>query len=507
MVFSKIPLVKRLFLSFFNIGDGLKRMKKNNSVFRNFIMNIILTMSSFIFPLIAFPYVSRILLPVGTGKVSFATSVVNYFLLIAQLGIPTYGIRACAKVRDNKKELNKTVQEILLISIIMCIISYVLFFGAIMFVPKFAEERKLLIATSTMILFTTIGVEWFFKALEMYSYITWRSIIFKVIALVAMLLLVKKQDDYIIYGAISIFASSASNVLNFIYLHKLVDLKVRFKLDIPKHMKPILVFFAMSCATTIYLNLDTIMLGFMKTDADVGYYNAAVKIKNMLVSIVTSLGTVLLPRVTYYLEKGEKEKFENLAIKAIQFVMFISLPMLVYFIVFARQGVLLLSGNEYENAILPMQIMMPTLFFIGLTNIMGIQILVPKGREDKVLISVIAGAIVDLILNAILIPKYAAAGAAFGTMVAEVVVFIVQYLIDKELFRILFHCTNPFKFILATGIGVVASVWVLKMNFNYFVCLVLGAICFGGVYLVSLFLLKESFLEEIKKIVKGKKKV
>lgn len=490
-----------------NIGDELKKMEKNNSVFRNFIMNIILTMSSFIFPLITFPYVSRILLPVGTGKVSFSTSVVNYFLLIAQLGIPTYGIRACAKVRDDKEKLNKTVQEILLISIIMCIISYVLFFSSILFIPKFAEERKLLIVTSTMILFTTIGVEWVFKALEMYSYITWRSIIFKVIALVAMFILVKKQEDYVIYGAISIFASSASNVLNFIYLHKLVDLKVHFKLDIHKHMKPILVFFAMSCATTIYLNLDTIMLGFMKTDADVGYYNAAVKIKNMLVSIVTSLGTVLLPRVTYYLEKGEKEKFKNLAIKAIQFVMFISLPMLVYFIVFARQGVLLLSGNEYENAILPMQIMMPTLFFIGLTNIMGIQILVPQGREDKVLISVIAGAIVDLILNAILIPKYAAAGAAFGTMVAEVVVFIVQYFIDKELFRTLFHYTNPFKFILATGIGVFASVWFLKMDFNYFICLVLGAICFGGAYLVSLILLKESFLKEIQKIVKGKNKV
>ena len=142
-------------------------------------MNVILTMSSFIFPLITFPYISRILLPVGTGKVSFATSVVNYFLLIAQLGIPTYGIRACAKVRDDKERLSKTVQEILLINFIMCIIAYVLFFCVLFLMPRFQEEKKLLLITSASILFTTLGVEWLFKALEMYSYITWRSIFFK----------------------------------------------------------------------------------------------------------------------------------------------------------------------------------------------------------------------------------------------------------------------------------------------------------------------------------------
>ena len=155
---------------------------KQHSVFYNFIMNVILTVSSFIFPLITFPYVSRILLPEGTGKVSFAASVVNYFLLLAQLGIPTYGIRACAKVRDNKEALNKTAQEIFVISIIMCIVSYVLFFIAVFSVPRLWQEKELMLVTSATILFTTIGVEWFFKAIELYSYITWRSITFKCIA-------------------------------------------------------------------------------------------------------------------------------------------------------------------------------------------------------------------------------------------------------------------------------------------------------------------------------------
>ena len=465
-------------------------------------MNVILTVSSFIFPLITFPYVSRILLPEGTGKVSFAASVVNYFLLLAQLGIPTYGIRACAKVRDNKEALNKTVQEIFVISIIMCIVSYVLFFIAVFSVPRLWQEKELMLVTSASILFTTLGVEWFFKAIELYSYITWRSITFKCISLGAMFLLVHEQQDYIIYGAVSIFASSASNILNFVYIQKFINLKKRCKLELRIHMKPILVFFAMSCATTVYLNMDTTMLGFIKTDTDVGYYNAAVKIKNMLVGIVTSLGAVLLPRVTVYLEKKEQKRFEDLSVKAIQFVLFSSIPMLVYFTLFAEPSMLLLSGKEYERAILPMQIMLPTLLFIGLTNIMGIQILVPMGKESKVLASVIAGAVVDLVLNMILIPRYSVSGAAIGTVTAEVIVFIYQYFSDRELFQRLFFKINPWKIILSTIASVCSSIWILKLNADLPVVLIMSCICFGGTYIMSLVILRERFILELFRIIK-----
>lgn len=471
--------------------------KEQKTILYNFIMNVILTMSSFIFPLITFPYISRILLPAGTGKVAFATSVVNYFLLIAQLGIPTYGIRACARVRDDKEKLSKTVREILLISFIMCIIAYFLFFCALLLIPRFQEEKKLLLITSATILFTTLGVEWLFKALEMYSYITWRSIFFKCIAIAAMFFCVKEQKDYVVYGAISIFASSASGILNFIYLPKLVDLNKRGGLEIKKHIKPILIFFAMSCATTVYLNLDTTMLGFMKTDVDVGYYNAAVKIKNMLVSIVTSLGAVLLPRVTAYLANGETEKFRKLSQRAISFVMFIAIPMLTYFIVFAKQGVFLLSGEEFEKSIIPMKVMMPTLLFIGLTNIMGIQILVPLGKESKVLASTTIGAIIDLGINFVLIPRYSVVGAAIGTVTAELTVFLYQYFSDKDLFKELFKNVTLWKYIVSSIIAIWVSAWVLKLGLGDFMTLLVSSLCSGIVYLISLWLLKDTFFLEV----------
>lgn len=274
--------------------------KKQKSLKLNFIMNAILTMSSFIFPLITFPYVSRILLPEGTGKVSFATSLISYFAMFAQLGIPTYGIRACAKVRDNKEELTRTAQELVIINLVMSIVSYAALAIALIFVPRLRAERTLYAIVSLTIIFNVIGMEWLYKALEQYTYITIRSIVFKFVALVAMFAFVHQKADYVVYGAITLIAASGSSVFNLINAHKFIGMRPVGKYHFKRHFKPIAVFFAMSCATTIYTHLDTVMLGFMKTDADVGYYNAAVKIKTILVSIVTSLGVVLLPSILLY---------------------------------------------------------------------------------------------------------------------------------------------------------------------------------------------------------------
>ena len=398
----------------------------------NFVMNIILTMSSFIFPLITFPYVSRVLSPSGIGKVSFATSLMSYFSMFAQLGIPVYGIRACAKVRDDREKLTRTAQELLLINLIMDVFSYIVLLGVLVFIPRLREDRFLYVIISSTIILTSIGMEWLYKALEQYTYITIRSIIFKIIALIAMFLLIHEKGDYVVYGIISIFAASASNVLNFINAHKYIGVRPVGNYDLRRHLKPIGVFFAMSCATTVYTNLDTVMLGFMVTDEDVGYYNAAVKIKNILVSIVTSLGTVLLPRASYYIEYGMTEEFKRIGKKALNFVFLIACPMTLYFILFAKEGIFFLSGSAYAEAIIPMQIIMPTLLFIGITNILGIQILVPMGNENIVLYSEIAGAFIDLAINAVLIPRFASAGAAFGTLIAELVVLIVQYIALKK---------------------------------------------------------------------------
>ena len=462
-------------------------------------MNAILSVSGFLFPLITFPYISRILLPDGTGRVNFATSLISYFTMLAMLGIPTYGIRACAQVRDDKLKLSRTAHELLFINLFMSLVSYALLAGALLLIPRLFEDRLLYIIVSASILFTAIGMEWLFKALEQYSYITIRSLIFKAIAVVAMFLLIHQKSDYVIYGGISIFASSASYILNFIHARKYIFMHPLGDYHIRRHLKPVLIFFAMACATTIYTNLDNVMLGFMKTKTDVGYYTAAVKVKTVLVAVVTSLGNVLLPRVSYYITQGAYDEFKRVCKKALEFVFLLAAPLTLYFILFAKNGIGLLSGPEYNGAILPMQLIMPTVLLIGLTGIMGIQVLVPLGKEKYVLYSEIAGAVVDLVLNWFLIPKYGASGAAIGTLVAEFVVFVVQFFVLRKELRNAFRQIPYYKILVGMAGGCAVSFWVLFMNFGDFVSLLISAVLFFGAYYAVLLLMKEELAASLTK--------
>lgn len=472
-------------------------MFNNKSIKKNFMMNAILTVSSVVFPLVTFPYVSRIILAEGVGKVSFATSLIAYFNILAQMGIPTYGIRECAKVRDNKILLSKTVRELLVINLFMSLMSYALFFITLAFVPRLADDKLLYIIVSSTIILNSLGMEWLYKGLEQYTYITIRSLIFKLLALVAMFIFVHKADDYIIYGFLSIFAASASNICNFIQARKLVDFRLNIVPEYKKHVKAVVIFFAMACATTIYTNLDTVMLGFMKTDVDVGFYNAAVKIKFVLVSFVTSLGAVLLPRASYYLEKGKLEEFKLIITKAMNFVIIVSVPLTTYFIMYAKESIFLLSGENFIGSIVPMQFIMPTLILIGMSNIIGLEILVPNGKEKIVLFSEIVGAIVDVIVNAFLIPKYASVGAAIGTTIAELCVLMVQIIAVKDQFLSIINPIKYYKIFIATAIASVFSYAIMsKIELNVFLTLIISSVFYFLIYLVVAFVFKEEFVCE-----------
>ncbi|RHB86903.1 flippase [Streptococcus lutetiensis] len=470
---------------------------KKNSVKLNIVMNFILTMSNFIFPLITFPYVSRVLLPVGTGKVAFATSIVSYFSMVGMLGIPTYGIRACAKVRDDRDKLSKTVQEIMVINSIAMGLSLLVYIIAIILVPRMARDRVLFMINIATLFFNLIGCEWLYKALEQYSYITIRSIILKLISLFLMFLMVHQKSDYVIYGAITILASVGSNFFNFINLRQFLNLKWYSNMNLSQHIKPIFSFFMMTIATTVYTNLDSVMLGFMKGDEAVGYYNAAVKIKTILVSLVTSMGAVLLPRLSFYIKEGRNREFRELTIRSLQFVCFISIPLWFYFTIYAKEGIYFLSGEAYTGSILPMQIMMPTLFLIGISNLLGIQILVPLDRENDVLRSVFGGAVVNLVINAVFIPSFGVSGAAFGTLVAELFVTSYQIIVLRGFLKKIVDNIKLYKNIVST---LLATIFVLSANIFFisnisslFLVLVISAIIFGLTYILVGLLIREEF--------------
>ncbi|HEM5207446.1 TPA: flippase [Streptococcus suis] len=482
-------------------------MKKVSSVKLNFIMNFILTISNFIFPLITFPYVSRVLQAEGVGTINFATSIITYFSMIGMLGIPTYGIRACAKVRDDKEKLDKTVFEIMLLNSLVMGLSLMLLFISVISIEKLASEKVLYLVLSSTLVFNVLGVDWLYRSLERYTYITIRSILFKLFSVILMFLFVRTSDDYVIYGAITVVAAVGSNLLNFINLHKIISLRPINELNIFQHLKPTLTFFLLTVSTTIYLNVDTTMLGFIKGSKEVGYYSAAVKVKQILVSVVTSLGAVLLPRLSYYYEQGKMEDFERLTQKALNFVFIVSLPMVAYFILVSKQAILFLSGESFLPAVLPMQLIMPTVLFIGLSNLMGIQILVPTNREKLVVYSTIVGAVVDIIVNVFAIPALGASGAAIAGTIAECSVTIVQFLFLKEFILPIFKKIHFVKISLSLVLATMLTVGMLTViQLNVFWTLAVSASLFFVVYGISLFLQREEFVVEIWNLILSKVK-
>lgn len=476
---------------------------KTHSIKFNFIMNAILTVSSIIFPLITAPYIFRTLGPVGSGRVDSAAAIITYFMMFASLGIPTYGIRTCAKVRDDKEKLSQTVQELMIINGVSMLLSFTVFLIMLAVVPEFTQERTLLLINSISMVLNVVGVTWFYNAIEQYAYITTCSIVFKIISILMMFLWVKNPEDYIKYGAITVFAGSASYLLNFWNLRKYVSFRKIGRYNFKQHMKPIMVFFATTAAISVYTNLDIVMIRFMKGNAEVGYYTAAIKVKTLLVSLITSLGTVLLPRLSYYIEKGEQEAFHRMVVKAFNFVLLVELSVTMYFIFMAKESILLLAGEQFAASILPMQILMPAVLFIGLSNITGIQILTPQGEEKKVVYSIVFGAVLDFILNLVLIGKHGASGAAFATLMAELVVLVVQCVYLRKMLGNLVKKISIRENVLAAvmasgGLFLVrqvltngtSTVWV-------FVNLVITAVVFFGVYGMMLLVQKEKFAMEM----------
>ena len=470
----------------------------------NFLMNMLLTVSNFLFPLITFPYVSRVLSPIGTGKVAFAYSIVSYFSIFAAFGVANYGIRACAQVRDDKEKLSKTVQEILLINIVLMSFVYIVYFLGIVFIPELKVEKTLFLISGLNILFTIVGVEWLYRGIEQYFYITIRSIIFKLIAFVLVFTCVKTETDYSAYAFIIIFATVGSGVVNLYNLRKIITIKYFSNYDFKRHLKPMMTFFITTIAVAFYVNVSVALLGFIQGNEEVGYYNAAYRIKDVMVSIVTSLGAVLLPRLSYYIKNNMWDKFNDILSKSTQFIFILSLPLVVFCILFAKPSVLILAGSAYSGSIVPLQVL-ALIFIVGLSNLTGIQMLIPLKKEKYLCYSVMIAAVINMVLNLILIPEYGAIGAAVSVMVAEASILIYQIYILRAYSQVLFGGVSYMRIIMALVLAISVSMWLnVSLNYNETIVFLVSASLFFICYLGVLLLSKEPFIFTILNQIRSK---
>lgn len=476
------------------------------SIRRNYIYNVINTVLNVAFPLITFPYISRILLVEMVGKFDFATAVINYFIMFASLGIPTYGIRACARVRDNQILLSKTVHELLAINIVTTILTYMVFLITLKYVPQFWNNKEIILISSINLLLNALGMNWFYSALEKYQYITIRSMLFKLISLLCIFLMIHEPKDYLIYAGIHVFSISGSYILNFLYSRKLVSYKRYKNYNLKQHIIPVITFFATSVAISIYTNLDVVMLGMISGDTEVGYYSAAMKIRAAVAAFVTALSTVLLPRLSFYAANGQKKEFEILFLKSLNFTILTAVPLTLYFIFYSKSCIVLLSGSGFAEAAPVLRFLIPTVLLAGTSNVTGTQLLVPWGNENKLLVSIVCGAVLDFFLNIILIPHHGAQGAAFATLMAECMVLFIQIYFSRDFIMKQFQMISIWKKCLGSILAASLSLAVSQiLPDNLLLHLAASFFIFISIYFLFLFAVKEELILELLQYLKKTK--
>ena len=480
-------------------------MEKEKSLNKNMIMSTILTISNFIFPLITYSYVARIISPSGIGKVAFVNSVLSYFIYIATLGIPSYGLRECAKLRNDKEKLSKTFQELLIINLVSTMFAYILLFIVIISVNKLHNYKILFLIMSSQIFLNSIGVEWLYQALEEYSYITIRSVFFKVIGVLLTFILIKSPDDILLYGFLTIFAASANYICNFINIHKYITFKKFKNYNLKKHFKPIFSLLTASIIISIYANFDIVMLGFISSEYEVGLYNAALKIKSILLSLSTAITAVMIPRISYYIQKKDEKGINKLLIKSLQISLLIAFPVCIYCLVFSKNILLFVCGISYIEAENTLKLLMILILPLILTNLFGNQILIPFGKENRFSQSVFIGMWINLILNLLLIPKYGASGAAFGSIITEIWnVFWMSH--NEKKYKKLFIKNIKFlNYLFSITVSSLGSiiVYMLCQKYGIFIQLVLTSIVYFTTYYIILIILKEPILyNTVQKLLK-----
>lgn len=410
--------------------NSIAKKTQKRSLKLNAVVNTAKTVLSLVFPLITFPYVSRVLGVNQMGKYNFANSVISYFLLIAALGISSYAIREGTQYRNNQNAIDKFASEMFSINLISTLVAYISLFVCLLLIRRFDSCRTEILIFSVEIIATTIGIEWIYNIYEDFVFIAIRSFIFQCISLVLLFLLVKGPDDLDKYVAVTVLSFSGNNILNWFHAKRYCNIRLTHRIDWKRHLKPILIIFSTAIATTIYVSSDTTMLGFLIDDNNysVGIYSASTKIYNIFKNVIVAFLVVLIPRFSLLVhDKDGRKKVTNLFNRLATAILTFVTPMMVGIIMLAPDIIMIVSGKDYLPAIPSFRILMTACLFSFFAYLFAQCILIPYRKEKNFFIATIVSAIVNISLNFILIPFFHEIGAAITTLLAELITMVLVY--------------------------------------------------------------------------------
>lgn len=387
-----------------------------------------------ILPLITTPYISRVLGSEGLGTYTYTYTIANYFVLAAMLGVKNYGNRSVAAVRDDRKLLSRTFWEIYGLQLLCSLTATAAY---VVYVSAFVREYQLIAALQGIyVLSGLMDISWLFFGAEQFRVTVMRNIAIRLINLACIFLFVKSRGDLWLYTLIMTLGMVFSQGYLWMYVKRLVDWRRPKLRDLGMHMIPELILFVPIIAVSLYTMMDKVMLGAMSTMRQVGIYEGAYRILSIPTGVITALGTVMLPRMSNLAANGKVKESERYIYNSMQFAMFLASGMMFGIAGIAEDFVPLFLGEKYHSCVLLIRVMAPTVPFIAWANVIRTQYLIPNHKDKSYIISVMLGAAVNLVVNALLIPRMQALGAVIGTVCAEGSVCISQTVMVRSKLKI-----------------------------------------------------------------------
>ena len=407
------------------------------SIKKNFAYKSVLTLSTYLINFITFPYVARVLGVERIGLVNFVDNTVNYFLLFATMGVGLLGVREIAAVKEDKKRRDQVYSSMLALNLLFTLVSLGIYLLCISTIPKLCQYDELFYIGTAKILFTVFLVEWFFTGVENFRYITLRSILIKVLYIISVFLFVRDTSDYRLYFILTVGEVVLNALINHLYIRKFV--RVRWNnIQLFKYLKQNVTLGIYTLMTSMYLTFNVMYLGLVSNNTEVGYYTTAFKLYSVILGFFTAFTNVMLPRMSSLLANGEKDRFQELVNRSFSVMATCCIPLILCSMIMAPQIVYILSGPGYEGAILPMRIIMPAAFAVGVAQVLAIQVLMPMKKDKVLLIASIIGAVVSLLINLLVVPSVKSVGSAVVLLCSEMGVtgMYVWYVLSQELILI-----------------------------------------------------------------------
>jgi O-antigen/teichoic acid export membrane protein len=470
---------------------------ENNSLVKNSLYNLLYRGMNILFPLITATYVSRILLASGVGKVSYAQNIAQYFITLAPLGISNYGIREIAIRRNKIDDRNKLFNELFLINAISTLFFSVAYYLLISTIDLFSKNYLLHAIVGLQIVLNLFNVDWFYQGIEEYKYITVRNFVIKLASLFLILFFVRKTNDYVKYAMITCLALGGNNICNIMHLRK-HGVTIKFNdLNVVTHLKSIFILLGSVISIELYTLLDTTMVGIWCSDAAVAYYTNSMKLIKMLITFVTAIGGVLLPRLSYYHKMGDEKKSLEIVSKVFSIMLFIFMPCEIGIFLLSDNIIVVLFGKSFVSAGVTLKIASLLICSLGFSNLFGTQVLLTYGKEKLLLATTLIGAVSNIIFNINMIPIWQQNGAAIASVISETLVTFMSLVFARRCMDIRLERKFAYKMVVSNMIMAVIIVFIKGRMENNYLLVVTEVVFASNVYFWINYLMENPVLLDL----------